>query len=179
MSFKKFPVFLRKKGRSYPIVALACGERWGVDEMYGRTSVVRTPRVGVLLIGLGSVLALQSRSTDILILFPALGGLVSSLFFEALNMAKDVHTDGLNETVLDLAGHVMKLLHCQASNPRQRVLVALAGVPGSGKSTVSHALLEELAGRGVKDVAIVPMVSLDGSNNDCNSDKFAGWLPLY
>ncbi|KAL1598563.1 hypothetical protein SLS59_006850 [Nothophoma quercina] len=37
------------------------------------------------------------------------------------------------------------------------MLVALAGVPGSGKSTVSSALLEELASRGIRDVAIVPM----------------------
>ncbi|KAF3037213.1 putative kinase [Didymella heteroderae] len=72
-------------------------------------------------------------------------------------MAKDSKSDGLTETILDLLSHVEKLLHRQAFNPRQRVLVALAGVPGSGKSTVSHALLQELAGRGVNDVAIVPM----------------------
>jgi tRNA uridine 5-carbamoylmethylation protein Kti12 len=40
------------------------------------------------------------------------------------------------------------------------MLVALAGVPGSGKSTISSALLQELTGRGIQDVAIVPMVGL-------------------
>lgn len=34
-----------------PIVALVCGERrWGVDEMHGRTAVVRTPQVGFSVI---------------------------------------------------------------------------------------------------------------------------------
>lgn len=73
-------------------------------------------------------------------------------------MAKDLNTDGLTETILDLVSRIEKLRRI-ATNPRQRVLVALAGVPGSGKSTVSHALLQELARRGVSDVAIVPMVS--------------------
>lgn len=77
-------------------------------------------------------------------------------------MAKDLNTDGLAETILLLVSRIENLLlHGQALNPRQRVLVALAGVPGSGKSTVSHALLKELARRGVDDVAIVPMVSPD------------------
>lgn len=76
-------------------------------------------------------------------------------------MAKTVNTDGLTETVLDLVSRLEKLLHRQASKPRQRVLVVLAGVPGSGKSTVSHTLLQELARRGANDVAIVPMVSPD------------------
>lgn len=66
----------------------------------------------------------------------------------------------LAETTLDLVSRILKLLKCQDSNPRQRMLVALAGVPGSGKSTVSGALLEELASRGIRDVAIVPMVRL-------------------
>lgn len=76
-------------------------------------------------------------------------------------MTKELNTDGLAEAILDLVSHVEELLHRQASKPRQRMLIALAGVPGSGKSTVSHALLQELAGRGVNDVAIVPMVSPD------------------
>jgi tRNA uridine 5-carbamoylmethylation protein Kti12 len=39
-------------------------------------------------------------------------------------------------------------------------LIALAGVPGSGKSTVSQELLLELSSRGIHDVAIVPMVRM-------------------
>ncbi|KAF2711336.1 P-loop containing nucleoside triphosphate hydrolase protein [Pleomassaria siparia CBS 279.74] len=66
-------------------------------------------------------------------------------------MAKDI------EPILDLVRRIETLLARQASNPCQRILVALAGVPGSGKSTVSDALLAELELRGVHDVAVVPM----------------------
>ena len=74
-------------------------------------------------------------------------------------MAKDLKVETLSEAILDLVRRVERLLVRQASDPRQRLLVALAGVPGSGKSTVSHAVLSELVSRGVHDVAIVPMVS--------------------
>lgn len=75
-------------------------------------------------------------------------------------MANDLEVDTLSQAILDLASRVEKLLNRQGSNPRQRLLVALAGVPGSGKSTVSHAVLRELASRGIQDVAVVPMVNL-------------------
>jgi pantothenate kinase len=74
-------------------------------------------------------------------------------------MTKPLAVDTLHETILDLVKRVEKLLTSQASNPRQRILVALAGVPGSGKSTISNALIAELALRGIQDVSIVPMVS--------------------
>jgi pantothenate kinase len=61
----------------------------------------------------------------------------------------------VSRTELGLADRVEALL---ADASSQRVLVALAGVPGSGKSTVSRALLVELAARGISDVAIIPMV---------------------
>jgi adenylylsulfate kinase-like enzyme len=73
-------------------------------------------------------------------------------------MAKDLVVDPFHQTILDLAKRVDKLLLRQAAEPRQRILVALAGVPGSGKSTVSNALLSELTLRGVEDVVVVPMV---------------------
>lgn len=76
-------------------------------------------------------------------------------------MTEGLCSDSLTGPILDLVSRVERLLHRQASDPRQRILVALAGVPGSGKSTVSHALLQELEKRGMDDVAIVPMVSLD------------------
>ncbi|KAF2451070.1 phosphoribulokinase/uridine kinase [Karstenula rhodostoma CBS 690.94] len=64
----------------------------------------------------------------------------------------------LNATILHLATRVEALLaRQQASETPSRTLVALAGVPGSGKSTVSAALLAELAARGIADVAVVPM----------------------
>ncbi|OAL46761.1 phosphoribulokinase/uridine kinase [Pyrenochaeta sp. DS3sAY3a] len=72
-------------------------------------------------------------------------------------MAKDLAVDTFSEAILDLVRRIERLLSRQAADPRQRILVALAGVPGSGKSTVSHALLAELASRGVQDVAVVPM----------------------
>ncbi|KAJ4289052.1 hypothetical protein N0V90_011394 [Kalmusia sp. IMI 367209] len=73
-------------------------------------------------------------------------------------MAKDIIADTLAGTILDLAKRVEALLtRQQSSDPPSRILVALAGVPGSGKSTVSQALLSELAARGVDDVTVVPM----------------------
>lgn len=76
-------------------------------------------------------------------------------------MAHELVTGSLTGPTLDLVSRVEKLLDCQASNARQRMLIALAGVPGSGKSTVSRALLQELGVRGIDNVAIVPMVSLN------------------
>lgn len=45
-----------------------------------------------------------------------------------------------------------------SDRPRQRVLVALAGVPGSGKSTISTAVLAGLRARGEEGVMVIPMV---------------------
>jgi adenylylsulfate kinase-like enzyme len=75
-------------------------------------------------------------------------------------MAPNSTAENLASLTSELANRIEKLIQRQTSNPRQRMLVALAGVPGSGKSTVSHALLQELASRGVKNVTIAPMVSL-------------------
>lgn len=74
-------------------------------------------------------------------------------------MGEATETESFEETILDLVRRVEELLLRQASNPRQRLLVALAGVPGSGKSTVSNALIFALGRRNVEDVAVVPMVS--------------------
>ena len=60
------------------------------------------------------------------------------------------------EPIRHLASRVETLLARRTSG---RILIALAGVPGSGKSTVSQALLVELSARNVQDVAIVPMVN--------------------
>lgn len=84
-------------------------------------------------------------------------------------MAKHTTVDTFHDTILDLVKRVEKLLFRQATEPHQRILVGLAGVPGSGKSTVSNALLAELALRGVNDVVVVPMVS--------RLDMFS--LPIY
>lgn len=76
-------------------------------------------------------------------------------------MTQDIGKGSHTGPTLDLVRRVERLLQRQASNPHQRMLVALAGVPGSGKSTVSYALLQELGRQGISDVAIAPMV---GSN---------------
>jgi adenylylsulfate kinase-like enzyme len=73
-------------------------------------------------------------------------------------MAKDLTVDTLQDTILNLERRVEELLLRQASEPRQRILVALAGVPGSGKSTVASALVTELKLQGVQDVVVIPMV---------------------
>jgi len=72
-------------------------------------------------------------------------------------MADDSSKDALRAAIL-LAKRTENLLSRQASDPGRRMLVALAGVPGAGKSTVSDALITELTARGNKDVAVVPMV---------------------
>jgi putative protein kinase ArgK-like GTPase of G3E family len=70
-------------------------------------------------------------------------------------MTQTTVTENVAETTRRLANRVETLL---AKTELERSLVALAGVPGSGKSTVSQALLVELAARGIYDVAVVPMV---------------------
>lgn len=76
-------------------------------------------------------------------------------------MANDLAAEPFQETILELVKRVEKLLLRQATEPRQRILIGLAGVPGSGKSTVSNALLAELDARNIKNVAVVPMVRGD------------------
>lgn len=94
-------------------------------------------------------------------------------------MTNDTRGDKLPTAILDLVKRSEKLLARQASaHPSRRMLVALAGVPGAGKSTVSDALLSGLAARGIRDVAVVPMV------RRCCSDGYevltaSGRFPLY
>ncbi|KAK3201325.1 hypothetical protein GRF29_185g623412 [Pseudopithomyces chartarum] len=73
-------------------------------------------------------------------------------------MAKDNIAETLTTTILNLAKRIEALLaRQQSSDSPARLLIALAGVPGSGKSTVSQALLLELAAKGIEDVVVVPM----------------------
>ncbi|KAK7949387.1 uncharacterized protein PG986_010273 [Apiospora aurea] len=68
-------------------------------------------------------------------------------------------TMDLEKNVATLRGRIDRLLEQQESNARGRILIALAGVPGSGKTTVSSALLASLSesGRSREDVVVVPM----------------------
>ncbi|KAK8078596.1 hypothetical protein PG996_004766 [Apiospora saccharicola] len=65
----------------------------------------------------------------------------------------------LEKNVATLQDRLDRLLEQQKTDGRGRILVALAGVPGSGKTTVSSALLASLArnGRSREDVVVVPM----------------------
>jgi Mg-chelatase subunit ChlI len=66
----------------------------------------------------------------------------------------------LCETALMLTERIERLVKRQkVINPRRRVLIALAGVPGSGKSTISDALLQLLPEYGIDDLAVLPMAS--------------------
>ncbi|KAK8093348.1 hypothetical protein PG997_000033 [Apiospora hydei] len=67
----------------------------------------------------------------------------------------------LEKNVATLRGRIDRLLEQQESNAHGRILVALAGVPGSGKTTASSALLASLynSGRSREDVVVVPMRS--------------------
>ncbi|KAK8085940.1 hypothetical protein PG994_000914 [Apiospora phragmitis] len=68
----------------------------------------------------------------------------------------------LEKNVATLLVRIERLLEQQKSDARGRILVALAGVPGSGKTTVSSALLASLSntGRSREDVVVVAMLSL-------------------
>ncbi|CAJ2504396.1 Uu.00g117900.m01.CDS01 [Anthostomella pinea] len=63
----------------------------------------------------------------------------------------------LNKAVASLCARIELLLKQNASRQHERVLTALASVPGSGKSTVSAALLKALRSQGNEDIVVVPM----------------------
>ncbi|GJC84765.1 putative uridine kinase C227.14 [Colletotrichum liriopes] len=66
--------------------------------------------------------------------------------------------EDLTKTIAKLRERVKCLLDGQRlSCPSRRVLVAVAGVPGSGKSTITAALLEDLKRHAIENVAILPM----------------------
>jgi putative protein kinase ArgK-like GTPase of G3E family len=65
----------------------------------------------------------------------------------------------LDQIVAILCQRIATLLTRQAATPRQRTLIALAGVPGSGKSTISSALIRQLSSKDAKYITVMPMVS--------------------
>ena len=78
-------------------------------------------------------------------------------------MASQVPVDGadtLEEPIATLSKRIDDLLIKRLLQPNQRIMIALAGVPGSGKSTVSTQLLRSIRQRGVENVMVVPMVRL-------------------
>jgi len=69
----------------------------------------------------------------------------------------DARSD-LSDVLLSLQNRIENLRSSVATE--ERIVIALAGVPGSGKSTISSALIQQLHSAGIKDVSIVPMVSI-------------------
>ncbi|OAA66920.1 phosphoribulokinase/uridine kinase family protein [Niveomyces insectorum RCEF 264] len=71
-----------------------------------------------------------------------------------------------DQAVPFLCQRIQKLLRrTRATRPDKRVLVALAGVPGSGKTTVATAVLAALVTEyGIKQVQVVPMDGFHYSN---------------
>ncbi|KAF5604197.1 panthothenate kinase uridine kinase-related [Fusarium pseudocircinatum] len=64
----------------------------------------------------------------------------------------------LVKTTGKLIERVERLLAKQKlCSPTQRILIALAGVPGSGKTTISDALIKNLKKNGISNVAVLPM----------------------
>lgn len=69
-----------------------------------------------------------------------------------------VTSSDFEQTVALLCLRIQALLK-QAKSPERRILIALAGVPGSGKTTISTAVLRALPSYGIDNVQVVPMVS--------------------
>jgi putative protein kinase ArgK-like GTPase of G3E family len=62
------------------------------------------------------------------------------------------------ETAIDVLYE--RILNLRETLPSgRRGIIAFAGIPGSGKSTISLGLLARLLNQGVEDVAVLPMVS--------------------
>ncbi|KAK5742056.1 hypothetical protein LTR17_003564 [Elasticomyces elasticus] len=61
----------------------------------------------------------------------------------------------LSGAVEVLQDRVLRLMKGRPEN--RRILIALAGVPGSGKSTITAALLAQLEHAGVRNAVVVPM----------------------
>ena len=76
----------------------------------------------------------------------------------AVEMQLHLQDTCLERTIAILSERIEDLLERHASEPDRRVLVALAGVPGSGKSTISAALVHSLVRNGHDSVVVVPMV---------------------
>ena len=56
-----------------------------------------------------------------------------------------------------LQERIIKLRQSQIDS--NRIIIALAGIPGSGKSTIAARLSDKLRRTGVHDVVVVPMVT--------------------
>lgn len=103
--------------------------------------------------------------------------LIHQLFESTMTVTVDCAA--LGRTIDDLCQRIFAL---RKANRQRRVFIAMAGVPGSGKSTISNALLGALQHNGVRNVAVIPMVSPillpPRSHISANMD-LQGWLPSF
>lgn len=79
-------------------------------------------------------------------------------FYVHFKMELEGRMVSLDRNAAALCHRVEYLIAQQVGHPQKRILIALAGVPGSGKSTLCRAVVDALSTRGIIDVAIVPMV---------------------
>jgi len=61
---------------------------------------------------------------------------------------------GAEDILLRRVEHLIE----QESNPQNRIVIALAGAPGSGKSTIASALTEVFNASHTEQLQVVPMV---------------------
>ena len=62
------------------------------------------------------------------------------------------------DVVETLCGRLADLLEKNQSTSRRRILIAFAGTPGSGKSTISAALTKAFSLKKMGNIAVLPMV---------------------
>ena len=84
----------------------------------------------------------------------------SRLSVLAEDMTQEPTLSGLDKTVARLIQRIQGHLNSDSTPADQRILIALAGVPGSGKSTICGAVLAALKTAGIGSVAVVPQVGV-------------------
>ena len=68
-----------------------------------------------------------------------------------------VPSTDFEQAVAILCLRIQSLL-TRAKGSEKRILIALAGVPGSGKTTISAGVLQALPSYGIENAQVVPMV---------------------
>lgn len=99
-------------------------------------------------------------------------------------MIPDCSSLTLDQIARTLCERVIALFMQQAIIPRQRMLIALAGVPGSGKSTISSGLSRKLSKMYTDFITVVPMVSVKSRSQpmagvENSISRKTEWLPLH